>query len=90
MSQNFYLLIILFSLHSTWDIIPLTNFQNVSIPFDIRYSNCVLSYNYINPTKSKNSTLVIRMLSEKYWLLNVYLYDNVTKIKKNRMVLKII
>ena len=84
MSQNFYLLIILFSLHSTWDIIPLTNFQNVSIPFDIRYSNCVLSYNYINPTKSENSTMVLRMLSEKYWLLYVYLYDNVTKIKKEQ------
>ena len=88
---EFYLLIVLFPLYFSETIIPVSNFQNVTIPFETEYCDYILKYSITGYTSFQYTKLVIRKFEIiNFYLMDyhyMYLYDNLDTLledKKNK------
>ena len=88
---EFYLLIVLFPLYFSETIIPVSNFQNVTIPFETEYCDYILKYSITGYTSFQYTKLVIRKFEIiNFYLMDyhyLYLYDNLNTLledKKNK------
>ena len=80
-----YFLFILFFQCSAYTIIPLSNLQNTTIPFNKeKYNDYIISFFCIDPTESLRGTLLISMHPGLYSYIPIYIYDNKDRVIQDK------
>jgi len=84
----FYLLIIIFSQYSSQNIIPISNFENVTISSESKICDYILSYSLIGSKNFPSTKLIIRRFEIiGFYILNsqyLYAYDNLDLLLKDK------
>ena len=75
-----YFILVSFSLCSAYDIIPISDFQNLTLKFNSKYSNYILKYSPNTSKTFKNLSIIINwkvISGNDNYIQKLYLYDNI-------------
>ena len=80
---EFCFLVLLFSLYYSDTLIPISDFQNVTLFFNEGYCNYSLSYSFIDSSIFKDRMLLVKVtqIDTNYYL---FIYDDYNKLKKDK------
>ena len=75
-----YFLFATFSIHLTFDIVPVSNLKNFDIKIGAKYSETILKFSHVKLTSSLSYSINVRMVTTTFYRFSLFLYKDLTTL----------